>query len=769
MKKIVLLFTAFLIFLLPNWGFGQNGIVKGFVYDDSDGEPIGFCAVQLKGTPYGAMTERNGSFVISKIPKGEYTLVINFFGYDSLVDNISINENTVIKRYLLQPSKVFLDAVQVSGEAKRVITETRTAVISISPKEMTKMPSIGGQPDFAQYLQVLPGIISTGDQGGQLYIRGGTPIQNMVLFDGMLVLNPFHSIGLFSVFDNDIMSNADVYTGGFGAEFGGRVSSIMNIYTRDGNRKRISGKIDANTFGGKLLLEGPFVKLTDERNVYVSYILSAKGSFLNESSKLFYKYADTNGLPFNYLDVYGKISLGLKNGTKINFFGFNFADKVHYTNIAKYKWNNYAVGTNFLVIPGNALVTLEGTIAYSDYGIRLDDYFSRRQDSSSLAGFTANLNISYYIDKHLLNVGVELLGYRTSYSFYSTPFYKVSEVDHTSDIAVYAKFKYNFRDKWLIEPSFRVQYYGSLNVASPEPRFSMKYNITKKIRLKFAAGLYSQNYVAATSDRDVVNLFYGFLSSPDDLPRKYNGKNVKDNLQRSQHLIAGIEIDEIPYTTVNIEGYFKNFPRIVSLNRYKIYEDNEYYMDKPEIERKDFIFEKGQAYGGDITLKFEYKGLYLWAVYSLGWVVRNDGVVKYAPHFDRRHNVNLLLSYACGKRKSWQFDIRWNFGSGFPYTQNQGYYPYYLPTDGIGDDYVSANENISFFLADLNKARLPAYHRLDANIKKKFFIGERNVIELNAGVTNLYNYRNIFYVNRISNQIVYQLPLIYSFGLSWSF
>ena len=178
-------------------------------------------------------------------------------------------------------------------------------------------------------------------------------------------------------------------------------------------------------------------------------------------------------------------------------------------------------------------------------------------------------------------------------------------------------------------------------------------------------------------------------------------------------------------------------------------------MDKPEIERKDFIFEKGQAYGGDITLKFEYKGLYLWAVYSLGWVVRNDGVVKYAPHFDRRHNVNLLLSYACGKRKSWQFDIRWNFGSGFPYTQNQGYYPYYLPTDGIGDDYVSVNENISFSLPT-SIARLPAYHRLDANIKRNF-IGERNVIELNAGVP-IYTIIAIFSMLIAYNQIVYQLP-----------
>lgn len=748
---------------------GQNGIIKGFVYDNSSGEPVGFCPVQLQGTSYGAITERNGSFVISKIPSGEYNLIITYFGFDSLKESIIINENTITKRYLLQPSKIFLEAVQVTASEHRVITETRTSVISISPKEMSKMPSIGGQPDFAQYLQVLPGIISTGDQGGQIYIRGGTPIQNIVLLDGMLVLNPFHSIGFFSVFDNDLMSTADIYTGGFGAEFGGRVSSVMNIHTKDGNRKRIAGKIDANTFGAKLFLEGPIVKLKDERKISLSYILSAKGSFLEESSKVLYRYADTNGLPFNYMDFYGKISLTANNGTKFNIFGFNFADQVFYKDVAKYKWNNYAIGSNFLIIPGDAPVTIEGTVAYSNYGIKLTDFFNNRQDSSSIDGFTANLNISYYIDKHVLNVGAELLGYRTSYSFYSTPYYLVSRVDNTSDIGLYAKFKYNFRNKLLIEPSFRLQFYGSLNATSPEPRLAMKYNITPKIRLKIAGGLYSQNYVAATSDRDVVNLFYGFLSTPDDLPQTFDGKRVENNLQRGQHLIVGLEFDMIPYTTINLEGYFKNFSLLTSLNRYKIYEDNGVYADKPEIERKDFIFEKGMAYGGDITAKFEYKGIYAWVVYSLGWVKRYDGVVTYSPHFDRRHNVNVLLSYACGKRQSWQFDVRWNYGSGFPYTQNQGYYPNYQPSNGIGDDYVSANESISFFLAELNQARLPDYHRLDINLKKKFHIGERNIIEVNVGATNVYNYSNIFYVNRISNQIIYQLPILYSIGVSWSF
>jgi len=159
-----------------------------------------------------------------------------------LTDTVTINFNMLQRRYLLKPSSQMLQAVQVDAEGQRRVQETRTSVITITPKDMAMMPSIGGSPDFAQYLQILPGIVSTGDQGGQLYVRGGTPIQNMLLLDGMLIYNPFHSIGLFSVFDTEIISTADVYTGGFGAEFGGRISSVMDIKTRDGNKKRVAGK-----------------------------------------------------------------------------------------------------------------------------------------------------------------------------------------------------------------------------------------------------------------------------------------------------------------------------------------------------------------------------------------------------------------------------------------------------------------------------------------------------------------------------------------------
>ena len=163
-------------------------------------------------------------------------------------------------------------------------TEIKAAAIKIGKQDLEMMPTIGGEPDLAQYMQVIPGVVFTGDQGGQLYIRFGSPIQNKVLLDGMIIYSPFHSIGLFSVFDTDIIRNTNVYTGGFGAEYGGRVSSIMDIKTIDGNKKEIGGKLSANTFGSKVFVEGPINK-----SEKTSFIFSGKTSYLDKSSDLFYK------------------------------------------------------------------------------------------------------------------------------------------------------------------------------------------------------------------------------------------------------------------------------------------------------------------------------------------------------------------------------------------------------------------------------------------------------------------------------------------------
>ena len=767
----ILFFLSFILF--PQAVKSQYGTIRGFVYEKETGEPVIFTNVYLYKTSYGSATDVNGYFAISQIPPGKYTLMVTYLGFDTLQMEVNVRANEIItKKLYLEKGAYMLEQIQVSAEREEARTETRTSLVKITPKQIKQIPAIGGQPDLAQYLQVLPGVIFTGDQGGQLYIRGGSPIQNKVLLDGMIVYNPFHSIGLFSVFDTDILRNADIYTGGFGAEFGGRVSSVMDITTRDGNKSRIAGKVGASTFGANLMIEGPIKKQKEGRGGSSSFIFTAKNSYLEQSSKIFYEYVDKDGLPFNYTDLYGKISLMSDNGSKVNFFGFSFNDRVNnYKALSDYHWESFGGGTNFLIIPGSSSVLIEGHVAYSQYKIALEEEANPTR-TSSINGFNMGFDFTYFIGKDEIKYGIEILGFKTDYIFYNTIGLKISQEENTTELGAYIKYK-KTAGKWLIEPGFRLQWYASLSNLSLEPRLAMKYNASDVFRVKFAGGFYSQNLISAHSDRDIVNLFYGFLSGPDNLPDEFDGKPVNHKLQKSEHAILGFEYDVAQNVTINLEGYYKNFSQLTNLNRNKLLDENK-HPDESDLITKDFIIEKGYATGVDFTLKYDYKRIYFWAVYSLGYVTRKyediiGGLKEYYPHYDRRHNINLVASYIFGDKYDWEFNARWNFGSGFPFTLTQGFYPLNTFTGGIYTDYTVVNSELGIIYADLNTGRLPTYHRLDIGVKKTFTFGRYTKLEANVSVTNVYNRKNIFYSDRVTGETVYQLPIMPSAGLMFYF
>jgi hypothetical protein len=216
---------------------------------------------------------------------------------------------------------------------------------------------------------------------------------------------------------------------------------------------------------------------------------------------------------------------------------------------------------------------------------------------------------------------------------------------------------------------------------------------------------------------------------------------------------------------LSIEGYRKNFTQQTNINRQKASNSD-----------PDFIIETGYAQGVDILLKYRSKKLYLWGVYSLGVVRRDDGIIEYTPHFDRRHNVNFVASYKFGKSNSWKTDLRWNLGSGFPFTQTQGFYENLTFEDGINTDYTSVNTlpaseggKPGVIYAELNKGRLPYYHRLDLSISKTIKIAKKSDLDISASLTNVYNRENIFYFNRIKYERVNQLPIMPSIGANITF
>ncbi|MBL7830543.1 MAG: TonB-dependent receptor, partial [Saprospiraceae bacterium] len=288
--KILRLCLITLVVGLCGSAFAQNnGGVRGNILDKATGNPLPFASVILKGTKYGASSNESGFYSVNEVPAGDYTMIVKYFGYDSLTLDITIRKGGYAnKQILLSESGINLQDIEISAQKEVAKTEVLISKVTITPKQIRALPSTGGEADIAQYLPVLPGVISTGDQGGQLYIRGGAPIQNKVLMDGLTIYNPFHSIGFFSVFETEAIRSVDVYTGGFGAQYGGRISAVVDIKTRDGNKKRLSGIVSGSLFQSKILLEGPISTLKVTGGGSTSFMLTGKKSYIDQTSKTIY-------------------------------------------------------------------------------------------------------------------------------------------------------------------------------------------------------------------------------------------------------------------------------------------------------------------------------------------------------------------------------------------------------------------------------------------------------------------------------------------------
>jgi len=761
--------STLLIFILSitNYVFSQKNELRGFVYDKNTGEPIVFTNVYFEGTTIGSSTDINGFYSISRIKAGTYTLICSYMGYETYTTSITIDASSILnKNIYLEPSAIKMSEIEITDKKIESTTQVQISKIKITPSEMIKLPSIGSTPDLAQYIQILPGVVSTGDKGGQVYIRGGTPIQNKVLMDGMTIYNPFHSIGLFSVFDVDMIKTIDVYAGGYDAEYGDRISAVMDINTIDGNKTRLSGKISTSPFVSKAMLSGPLKKFKENEGSS-TFLLNYRNSYLDKTGPLLYTYSDTNGLPYRFSDLYAKITLNSAEGSTLKLFGFNFSDNVEFKNLTKYNWNAFGFGSQFLMIPTGSFTIINGHFSYANYIINQQETDNRPR-YSSIGGFESGMNFSYYFGKDLLRYGFELSGYTTELQYYNASGRKISDENNTTNISGFVKYKKIYK-RFIFVPSFRIQYYASLQETSIEPRLGIKYNVSDVFRLKMATGKYSQNFISAFSDRDVVNLFYGFLSAPDEIPNYFDGKKTTTKLQKSNHYIFGAELDVTSFSNVNLEFYLKDFTQLTNINRNKIFDNTPEFFDKPEWQRSDFIIETGKAYGADLLYTLNKKPFYLWVVYGLSFVNRYDGLVTYTPHWDRRHNVQVFGNIVLGEKNPFEISIRWNYGSGFPFTQTQGFYELIDFTGGINQDYTKTNGTLGILYAETNQGRLPNYHRLDFSAKKTWKFDKLRMLEANISIANLYNRQNIFYFDRITAKRVDQLPILPSAGITWSF
>lgn len=763
--------------------FAQDFNIRGFVLDKANGDAISFEKVKLYRSVdstlvTGALTDVNGFFSIPKIGVGAYYIKVEsplFVIYQQAVELTEKTSAIVdLKIELGKDASVKqMDEVVISAESKKKKNEVQISQIKLDKKGLERIPSMGAENDIIGAFSVTPGVVTTGDQGGQLYVRGGTPIQNKTLLDGMTIYNPFHSIGFFSVFETELVKNVDIYTGGFDAKYGGRISSVMDITYRDGNRKDFGGKISTSPFLAKAVLEGPIKRKADDLSAG-SYIFSAKHSLLDYTSKQLYPNVNGgNGLPFNFTDLYGKMTFNSKGGSKFSVFGFNNSDSVHYS-VADLSWKAAGGGMNFLLIPSSSSVMIKGHVNGSNYETTFTETATEPR-YSKIGGFDLGFDFTYFLPQESeMNYGFNFSGFNTNFVTYNEAKRLIQAENFNTEANAYYSLRL-VRSRWVLQPSVRAQIYASLGTVSIEPRLAAKFNVSENFRLKFSGGKFSQNFTSASSDKDVVNLFNGLLSAPTNVQESFVNQfqqtvDISNGIQYAWHGIGGFEVDLFKHFMINIEGYYKYFNRLSNINQNKLYEDLAQFADIADEFKKDFIIEDGVTYGVDVLLKYQKNRLFLWGVYSYGHSTRWDGFTLYNPVFDRRHNINLVGSYAFGKKKDLELNIRWNLGSGLPFTPTAGFYQGNNFSGGVTSNILTSNTNtISTLLGDFNSQRLPYYHRLDITIKKQFNLKNKDVVEMIGSITNAYDRNNIFYVNRTTGETIYQFPLLPSFGVSYKF
>ncbi|RMD70012.1 MAG: TonB-dependent receptor, partial [Bacteroidetes bacterium] len=377
----------------------------------------------------------------------------------------------------------------------------------------------------------------------------------------------------------------------------------------------------------------------------------------------------------------------------------------------------------------------------------------------AITNYSVQLNFNYFGRNSEVRYGFDFSGLETDFVFKNLLGVTIQQNDFTTELAGYVTLK-QIVGRWVFRPGLRAQFYVSQPATSIEPRLGAKFNATERLRFKFAGGLYSQNILSSVNERDVINLFVGFLSGPEQtIYKPGTTEPTAHRLQKSQHAIAGFEADLTDRVELNVEGYFKNFSQLIQVNR-----------NKRSARDPDFTTETGKAYGVDVSLRYSDAHWYVWTTYSLGHVIRDDGEQVYPTIFDRRHNVNLLVTRTFGAEDNWEAALRWNLGTGFPFTLTQGFYENFDFQDGVTTDVLTGNGSLGVIFDERrNAGRLPDYHRLDLSLKRVFHFGESQKLEVTASVTNAYNRENIFFFDRIRYKRVNQLPVLPSLGLSWEF
>ena len=740
LSRLVAVYVLLLLILsamTPLWSQATigPGRVRGTVTDSTNGQPIPSANVVLQGTSLGASTNSAGFYHISSVPGGTYTLVVSQVGYRTKHVVVTVQESEILQiNVTLFPTVIEKEEMLVVGEKPKRVNEANLGVQKISTKEIALVPA-GVEPDIFRALQTNPGVATTSDVSARYYVRGGGSDQNLVLLNGATVYSPFHTLGIFSVVDPEMVSLLEFHEGGFPPAYGGRLSSILNIVTRDGNRNRFQETASATLLAGKVALEGPMPG--------GSFLVTGRKSWYAAVMKQYLKNQDS---PFDFYDLSWKLSYAnpsIDENSRFAFHGFLSGDQVINNDPlqADYHIRNRIVGMNWHKIWSNPLYSVV-SVTYSGFDAELSPNLSQAKPRRNrVSDFSVDWDFTYLYDSRDEFVfGWQNKILSTSLQVQNIYGNQLSLDQHGADVSAYLDYRFYRWDNIGFSIGVRLKL-AAISVYRPilyEPRGSITWRITPSISLKGSVGWYSQEMTTLADEGELISVFEPWIITPDYL---YSA--------RAAHFSLGTTAYWTSTLTTELEGYYKPIANLVDVNDKKF-----------TAKDRDFINVNGESYGLEFLALFQPGVVYAKVGYALSWATRTKDGVTYFPRYDMRHSINALVGLELGS--GWQTSATWALHTGMPFTPIAGY------SDRVSIDSwapgIYGNQNPATVWGERYSARLPVYHRLDMSATKQFRVSGAN-ITTGISVLNIYDRKNIFYFDRTTGKEVYMLRFLPSASL----
>lgn len=774
---IKIIFLVFFTFVISAAQEKNTAIISGFVFDQSSGEALIGANVYVENELIGASTNNSGYYVITNVPFGKITLVTSFLGYNTDKRNIQISETRykIKVNIFLHEEALQTEAIVVSADSLPIaeqLFDKDVSHIRMSPVQINAIPQIA-EADLLRSLQTLPGILPLSDFSSALYIRGGTPDQNLYLLDGTDVYNPEHAFGLFSTFNTDAVKQVDVSKGGWGADRGGRLSAIINVTNLDGNRQNFEGKASISLLSAKTTLQMPIGKIGSLsgsiRRTYFDQTIAKAYTDIPD-----YYFYDGNIKAFFDLDEDNNLTISAYGGRDVLNVVFNKDSGTDFG--FKYNWGNKTGSVKWTHIFNPQL--------FSDFwvtGSRFSSYLNfqgfETNEENILVDITFKGNMEYHYSNVLgIKFGFEQKNFDVRYNSLSTG----NEVRVHTQPRHYIGFvqgDWKPSSLWDVTAGVRFNYFDSDKIFFDlSPRLNLKYRLNNKSSVKFSTGIYNQ-YLHRIQHLLITNI--------------WTTSNKELQGSKSDHYILGYQRELPGGISFELEGFYKTYYDIYSfdqnfLTRLKPAYFNE--KDEPVYTSGSALLNQGNGHskGIEILIRKEKGVINGWLGYSLANTkYKINGInsgKEFDPRQDRTHTINLVANMNIDD--SWRYlfnepsqrdSSRWTMGLNFVYSTGQ-------PITEPGSAYfISSAPNdptreVAFAPTQIDQIRLPFYSRLDLSITwtKQYKHWSMSPF---LQIFNIGNRKNVWFATYGFNegslkpdlQAHYMFPLLPTIGINFQF